>query len=176
MTATLGAFLLVSTLFAGLVTIGRSGEVVVVLAVCSSLIVNIALFAVAFRLLTPKQIAWQPAMVPGALIGGAGWTVLQYLGGVLVSHSLRNTSQEYGSFALVLGLIAFLFLAAQVCVYAAELNVVRARHLWPRSLVQPPLTAADKSVLSSLALEGKRRPEQSLDAGFYENGAPERSF
>jgi hypothetical protein len=38
--------------------------------------------------------------------------------------------------------------------------------LWPRGVVQPPLTAADKEVLSSIALEGQRRPEQFVAAGF----------
>jgi uncharacterized BrkB/YihY/UPF0761 family membrane protein len=130
-----------------------------------SLAVNIGLFVVAFRLLTPKQIPWRD-MIPGAIAGAVGWTVLQYLGGVLVEHSLRNTSKEYGTFALVLGLISFLYLAAQVTLYASELNVVRARHLWPRGMVQPPLTVADKEVLSSIALEGQRRPEQYVSTGF----------
>ena len=161
----LGLFLLVSTVLAGLVTIGHHGAWAVVGAVVVSLVVNIGLFVVAFRLLTPKQIPWGD-MVPGAIVGAAGWTVLQYLGGVLVEHSLRNTSKEYGTFALVLGLISFLYLAAQVTLYASELNVVRVRHLWPRGMVQPPLTAADKEVLSSIALEGKRRPEQYVSTGF----------
>ena len=162
----LGLFLLASTVLAGLVTIGHHGGWAVVGAVVVSLVVNVGLFVVAFRLLTPKQIPWSD-MVPGAIVGAAGWTVLQYVGGVLVEHSLRNTSKEYGTFALVLGLISFLFLAAQVTLYAAELNVVRVRHLWPRSLVQPPLTAADKEVLSSIALEAKRRPEQYVSTGFH---------
>lgn len=167
MTVTLGLFLLVSTVLAGLVTIGHHGEWAAVGAALSSLVVNIALYLVAFRLLTPKQIRWED-MVPGAIVGGAGWTVLQYLGGVLVEHSLRNTSKEYGAFALVLGLIGFLYLAAEVTIYAAEINVVRARRLWPRSVTQPPLTAADKKVLSSIALEGKRRPEQYVATGFHD--------
>jgi YihY family inner membrane protein len=165
MTVTLGLFLVVSTFLAGLVTIGHHGGWAVAGAVCMSLAVNVALFLVAFRLLTPKQIPWGD-MVPGAIVGGAGWTALQYLGGVLVEHSLRNTSKEYGTFALVLGLIAFLYLAAEVSLYAAEINVVRARHLWPRGMVQPPFTTADKEVLTSIALEGKRRPEQYVATGF----------
>jgi YihY family inner membrane protein len=169
MIVVLGLFLLASTILAGLVTIGHHGGWTVVGAVVSSLVVNIALFVVAFRLLTPKEIPWRD-MVPGAIVGAAGWTVLQYLGGVLVEHSLRNTSKEYGTFALVLGLIGFLYLAAQVTLYSSEINVVRARHLWPRGLVQPPLTAADRAVLSSIALEGKRRPEQSITAGFQVDG------
>jgi YihY family inner membrane protein len=162
----LGLFLLVSTVLAGLVTIGHHGAWAVVGAVVVSLVVNVGLFVVAFRLLTPKQIPWSD-MVPGAIVGAAGGTALQYVGGVLVEHSLRNTSKEYGTFALVLGLISFLFLAAQVTLYAAELNVVRARHLWPRGMVQPPLTTADKEVLSSIAMEGKRRPEQYVSTGFH---------
>jgi YihY family inner membrane protein len=169
MTVLLGVFLLVSTVVAGLVTIGHHGGLAVFGAVVASLLVNIVLFIVAFRLLTPKQIPWGDLM-PGAFVGAVGWTILQYLGGVLVEHSLRNTSKEYGTFALVLGLLAFLYLAAQVTLYASELNVVRARHLWPRGLVQPPLTAADKKVLSSIALEGQRRPEQYVTAGFQADG------
>ena len=124
MIVVLGLFLLVSTVVAGLVTIGHHGALAVAGAVVTSLAVNIGLFVVAFRLLTPKQIPWGD-MVPGAIIGAAGWTLLQYLGGVLVEHSLRNTSKEYGTFALVLGLIGFLYLAAQVTLYASEFNVVR---------------------------------------------------
>jgi YihY family inner membrane protein len=165
MTVVLGLFLLASTVLAGLVTIGHHGGWAVTGAVVVSLAVNIGLFVVAFRLLTPKQILWGD-MVPGAIVGALGWTTLQYLGGLLVEHSLRNTSKEYGTFALVLGLISFLYLAAQVTLYASELNVVRVRHLWPRGMVQPPLTAADKEVLSSIALEARRRPEQFVSTGF----------
>ena len=165
MTAVLGAFLVATTVLAGLVTIGHHGIGAAIGAATLSLVLNIALFGVAFRVLTPRQIAWSD-LWPGAIVGGAGWTVLQYVGGLLVEHDLRNTSKVYGSFALVLGLIAFLYLSAQVAVYAAEINVVKARRLWPRSLVQPPLTPADREVLSSIALESKRRPEQYVGVGF----------
>ena len=169
MTVILGLFLLASTIVAGLVTIGHHGALAAGLAPAVSLALNIGLFMVAFRVLTPRQIErrW---IVPGSIIGGVGWTLLQYLGAILVEHSLRTTSKEYGSFAVVLGLVAWLYLAAQVTLYAAEVNVVRTRHLWPRGLVQPPLTPADKKVLSSIVFEARRRPEQHVATGFVEDG------
>jgi uncharacterized BrkB/YihY/UPF0761 family membrane protein len=167
MMVVLGVFLIAGSVLAGIVTIGHHGAWAVVGAVVVGCLLNVALFLVAFRVLTPKQIVWRD-MVVGSIAGAIGWTVLQYVGGALVSHSLRNTSKEYGTFALVLGLVGFLYLAAQVSVYAAEINVVKARRLWPRTLVQPPLNEADRRVLSSLALESKRRPEQVVSAGFDE--------
>jgi YihY family inner membrane protein len=173
MTVVLGVFLVVTTLLAGLVTIGHHGAWAAAGAAVVSLLLNVVLFGVAFRVLTPRQVAWSDLWA-GACIGGAGWTVLQYAGGLLVEHTLRNAGREYGSFALVLGLLGFLYLSAQMSVYAAEINVVKARHLWPRSIVQPPLTPADREVLSSLALESKRRPEQYVGVGFEdEQASPE---
>jgi uncharacterized BrkB/YihY/UPF0761 family membrane protein len=165
MMVVLGVFLVATTVLAGLVTIGNHGTWATIGAVVLSLVLNVILFVVAFRVLTPRQIDWSQ-LWPGAIVGGAGWTLLQYVGGLLVEHNLRNTSKVYGSFALVLGLIAFMYLSAQMTLYAAEINVVRARRLWPRSIVQPPLTPADREVLSSLALESKRRPEQYVGVGF----------
>ena len=53
----------------------------------------------------------------------------------------------YGTFALVLGLIAWLYLQAQLTLYAVEINVVRAYRLWPRSLAPPPYTEQDRHAL-----------------------------
>jgi uncharacterized BrkB/YihY/UPF0761 family membrane protein len=67
---------------------------------------------------------------------------------------------------VVLGLLFFLYLAAQITVYAAEVNVVRARQLVPRSLSPPPLTDADEVVLSDVAEAEQRRPEEVVDVSF----------
>lgn len=162
--AALGLFLVVTTVVAGRATLG-GGTWIVPAAVALSLVVNTALFASGFRLLTPGEIPLRN-LVTGTVVGGVGWTVLQFAGGALVAHTLRNSSQVYGFFAVVLGLLAWIYLGAQLVLYAAEINVVRARRLWPRSLVQPPLTAADRQVLRDLALEERRRPEQSLQVSF----------
>ena len=65
-------------------------------------------------------------------------------------------------------------LAAQVTVYCAEINVVLARRLWPRSVIQPPLTEADRASLASQALQNQRREEQQVTVTFddREPGAP----
>jgi YihY family inner membrane protein len=122
--------------------------------------VNVALFVVVFRVLTPNIATHD--LLPGAAIGGLAWSILQAVGTLLVGHTLRNASQLYGFFGSVLGLISWLFLTAQLTLYAAEVNVVRARRLWPRSIIQPPLTDADRRVLDAIANEQRRRAEQLL--------------
>ena len=72
----------------------------------------------------------------------------------------------YGFFAIVLGLMSWLFLSAQVILYGAEVNVVRARRLWPRIILQPPLTKADQRALTDLAKQEERRTEQAIDVQF----------
>ncbi len=161
----LGVSLVASMGLAGVATIGNRAATDVAAAVVLSLVLNAGIYALAFRLLTPKQIDWR-SLLPGAVAGGVGWTVLQYVGGALVDHTLRNTSQIYGFFAVVLGLLAWIYLGAQLTLYAAEVNVVRARHLWPRSLLQPPLTDADKRVLADITIQSKSRPEQEVRVGF----------
>jgi YihY family inner membrane protein len=98
--------------------------------------VNLGAYLLAFRILAPSGTSWR-SLLPGTLIGGVGWTALETLGGLLVSHALRHTSQLYGFFAVVLGLIFWLSLGSQLFVYAGQANVVLAKHLWPRHLSDP---------------------------------------
>ncbi len=127
--------------------------------------VNVALSVIAFRILTPAPIELRD-LVPGAVIAGIVWTALQFGGTYLIDHQLRHTSEVYGLFAVVLGLASWLYLEAQLTLYAAELNVVRARRLWPRAIGQPPLTGADRDVLRDIARQEIRRPEQYMEVGF----------
>jgi hypothetical protein len=96
------------------------------------------------------------------------WTILQAVGGYLIGHDLRNDSVEYGVFGVVLGLVAFIYLATEITIYSAELNSVLAKHLWPRDMVQPPLTEADQKSMALQATQNQRRPEQEVTVGFNE--------
>ncbi|MGH9043654.1 MAG: YhjD/YihY/BrkB family envelope integrity protein [Acidimicrobiales bacterium] len=133
--------------------------------------VNLSLYLAAFRALTPKPIS-NRQLIPGALIGGAAWTALQIGGTLLINHELRNTSQVYGFFAIVLGLLAWIYLGALVTIYAAEVNVVRARHLWPRGVLSPPRTEADRRVLAAISHQSARQPGQRVTVSFDEETQP----
>jgi YihY family inner membrane protein len=95
---------------------------------------NLVVFAAVFRLLTSSEVVSR-ALLPGILIATIGWEALQLVGGWYVSHEVRNATPVYGTFALVIGLLAWIHLGAFFIVLGAEANVVRVRHLWPRSLL-----------------------------------------
>jgi YihY family inner membrane protein len=134
-------------------------------AFVANVVLDVALFLVSFRVLTPKSIRTRD-LVPGAVLGGIGYSILLALGTALIQRQLRHSEALYGQFAFVLGLIAWLYLVSQLTMYAAELNVVRARRLWPRSILQPPLTDADERVLRDLARQEERRPEERVAVEF----------
>jgi uncharacterized BrkB/YihY/UPF0761 family membrane protein len=92
--------------------------------------------------------------------------VLQSVGGFYVAHVLKKTGPLYGVFALVLGLLAWLYLGGQLTVFAAEANAVKARGLWPRSLFSEQLTAADRRALAEAAEAQERVPEEDVDVSF----------
>jgi inner membrane protein YhjD len=157
--------LALTTFLVGSATLGHGPAWLHVLKAALGLAVNMIVYVIAFRILTPKSIRTN-GLVPGAILAGVGWTILQYAGTLLVGHTLRHANQTYGYFGSVLGLISFLYLAAELTVYAAEVNVVRMRELYPRSIAPPPLTAADELVLSAIAEQGERRPEQRVHVHF----------
>lgn len=137
------------------------------------LVVSVALFAFAFRVLTVAPVRWRD-VGPGAVVAAVAWTLLLFLGSWLVDRQIRNASQAYGFFAIVLGLLTWIYLAAQVLVVAAEVNVVRAKRLWPRSLVRPPLARPDRRVLADQAREERALPEETVAVRFEDRPVEER--
>jgi YihY family inner membrane protein len=138
-----------------------------VLLLTGSLLLNLALLTVGSQVLTAVSQPWRQ-LLPGATCGAVGWSVLQGLGVYIVSRQLQQANLVYGVFAVVIVLLGWLYLTAQLLLYAAEINVVLARHLWPRSLLQPPLTAPDKQVLTALAETEERLAEQHIEVRFNE--------
>jgi uncharacterized BrkB/YihY/UPF0761 family membrane protein len=126
---------------------------------------NTGFYSLAFRVLTPAE-ADAGSFLPGALAGGVGFTFLTTVGTGLVQHQLRHTTATYGALASVIGVVAYLLLLAKISVYAAELNPVLHRGLWPRALPTTPPTEADDEVLRDLAHEQRRRKDEHVGVGF----------
>ena len=161
----LAVAIVATTVLASAATLVPESPIVTVLTVILTVAINVGLYLLAFRVLSPKSIATRDLRT-GAVVGGVLWTALQTLGSWLVARQLRHTSELYGFFGIVLGLLFFLFLASQIMVYAAEVNVVLARRLWPRSVRPPPLTEADEQALTDSAIAEERRPEEHVEVVF----------
>jgi YihY family inner membrane protein len=168
----LGLVVIATSLLAGLSTYGHHALAFVMFAEAVEATVNAGMYFVGFRILTPRGVPSRD-LAPGAVTAGICWTALQVAGAYLIHHYLHSDS-VYGVFATVLGLVAWLYLAAQITVYCAEINVVLSRRLWPRSIIQPPLTEADRASLALQALSNQRRKEQQVVVTFTdrEPGAP----
>ncbi|TMK54896.1 MAG: YihY/virulence factor BrkB family protein [Actinobacteria bacterium] len=162
-----GLGVLATTVLAGLGTSG-SGIPIKIGAITAAAVINLAMFLVSFRVLTAEELSWRDVL-PGAIVATVLWEILQAIGGWYVARSLKGASQVYGFFAIVIGLLGWLYLGAQMTLLAAEINVVLRRKLWPRALVQPPLTLKDKEALRRLALMEERRPEEEIVVRFKES-------
>ena len=163
--AILGAMSIVSTTAAGFVGSASHGPAKVAAGVIVAFIFNLALFMTAFKLLTAKELSWRDVL-PGVIVAAVGWQALQHLGGFYLDHELKRTGPLYGVFALVLGLLALLYLGALVTVFAAEINVVKVRRLWPRSFFSDTLLDADKRALVEAAEVEERVQQQNVEVDF----------
>lgn len=138
---------------------------VVVLA--PALIVNGLLFLASFRILVNKELPWA-AIWPGASLAAVFLTSLQTLGGAYIGHVVQGASDTYGSFTIVIGLLSFLYLQAQLTMLAAEVNVVRWARLHPRGLDQDQLTRADTQALRRYAAVETRHRDETIEVKMRE--------
>jgi membrane protein len=128
-----GLLSIVSTVTAGYVTAQTTGAIGVLGGVVLALAANLLLFFAVFRLLTSEEVQTRD-LIPGVIVAAVLWQILQHVGGLYVDHVVRHAKETSGLFAFVLGLLTWLYLGGQVTLIAAEVNVVRARRLWPRKL------------------------------------------
>jgi YihY family inner membrane protein len=165
MLAILGAMVIISTVVAGSVGSASHGALAVVGGVVVAFAFNLALFMTAFKLLPALELSWRE-LLPGVIVAVVCWQLLQHLGGFYIDHTLKRTGPLYGVFALVLGLLAWLFIGAQLTIFAAEINVVKVRRLWPRSLFSDALLDADRRALAASAEIEERVPRENVEVDF----------
>ena len=142
-----------------------------ILTVLGSILLYTLTFVVAFRLGTARNVTTRQVF-PGALIAALGWQGLQRFGGEYVQHVIARSGEVNGVFAIVLGLIAFLYVAAVLIVVCVEINVVWVDRLYPRSLLTPftddvVLTSGDKSAYSGQAKAQRSKGFETIDVSFH---------
>jgi len=170
--SSIGTINVVATVAVGLIAAGGVGTAVTkVLSLLGSAAVDLVMFAASFRLLTTARVTTRQVL-PGALVATGCWLGLQALGGVYVTHVLAGSSQTYGGFAAVVGLLSWLLIASELILITAELNVVLANRLWPRSLTGE-LLDADKQALRDSAHAAQLDPRQHITVSFEQrSGLP----
>jgi YihY family inner membrane protein len=144
------------------------GLAIKIAATIGSLVLNVGLFWLGFRLATAKVVTWRNLLL-GAVVAGCAWQILQFFGGYVISHQLAHSNSLYGTFGVVLVLIAWFYLQAEATLYAAEANVVLVLKLWPRSLSSPPHTPEDVRALRLYAEAEERVKEIPVSVALPED-------
>jgi membrane protein len=152
------------------------GGSVRVLVTALAIALNVTLFIAAFRVLTARPVSVRQILV-GAVAAAVTWQALQLAGTLLLGQKLKGATATYGLFAIVLGLLAWIYLGAVTVVICAEFNAVRAGQLWPRSLLGPftdnaELTPADKRAYASYARTERHKAFESINVSFGEPPHP----
>ncbi len=163
--AVLGVALVGSTFLTGLAIGGAVGPGLQrVWALTVVFVANTLVLLAIFGLLTarPFRVA---ELIPGVALAAVGLIALQSVGTLYVNRTVANATDTYGTFALVIGLLSWFWLGAHILLFAAEINVVARRRLWPRSLAGE-LTHADREAFRRLAEASRRDEREQISVRF----------
>lgn len=135
-----------------------------------TLVVNTAVFTLGFRVATARDLTVRET-VPGAAFAAVCWQALQYVGAIYVGHTVARASEVNAVFALILGLLAWLYVEAVIVVLAAEFNTVRSMGLYPRALLTPftdnvELTHADEKTYTEQARAQRAKGFERISVHF----------
>ena len=139
----------------------------------ASFVLTVLIFAAIFRLVSLGRARFR-SVLPGAFVTGLLWQVLQFGGNSYVREVIGNADNQVNrTFALVLGLLAFIYIASIMVVLGLEVNVVLRRHLYPRALLTPftdnvILTEADQKAYAAYAKAQRHKGFESVEVTFEE--------
>ena len=99
-------------------------------------------------------------------------------GTAYVDGVVRDAGLAYGVFAIVLGLLAWIFLAALGVIVGVEIDVVRTKRLYPRALLTPftdnvELTSADRRSYTDAAVAQRHKGFEQVVVGFDTPQSPD---
>jgi membrane protein len=138
--------------------------------VATVVVVGLVLTAL-FRMAASSRHITLLRAAPGAFVLALMWQFLQYLGTLYATSVIGGTEGMNQTFALVLGLIGIIYIAAVMGVLGIEINVVLARRLWPRALLTPftdrvDLTEADRRAYAMYAQTQRHKGFETIVVRF----------
>lgn len=141
--------------------------------VLTSIVLNTLVFALVFIISTTRALDLGDVL-PGAVLAALAWQGMQSVGAVYISTVIERASALNSVFAIVLGLLVFLYTMSVVVMLCVEVNVVRKERLWPRALLTPftdqvVLTGADERAYSRHAEAQRLKGFQRIDVFFDES-------
>ena len=144
-----------------------------------SVVLTAVVMAAMMRFATTRRPGFRTSL-PGTLLIAVGWHGLQVAGGTYVRSVVSRASDVNGVFALVLGLLGLIFLAAVIAVLGLEVNTVLRERLWPRALLTPftdrvHLTDADRRAYERYAKAQRYKGFQQVEVHFEEPTCHERA-
>ena len=145
------------------------------LLILASVAVNAGVFLLAFRVSAAHERLTLRAAVPGAITAALMWQLLQLFGAQYVTRVVRVASIANSVSAVVLGLLAFIYLAAVALVLSMQVNVVLAKKLYPRALLAPftddvDLTQGDQDAYTDAAKAETHKGFETVDVSFDNDG------
>jgi membrane protein len=150
--------------------VGTFGMALRVAALAAAVVINMAVFVFGYRFAAARQLSVRD-VAPGAIAAALIWQLLQSFGVVYGGHVVKHASTTNAVFAVVLGMLAFLYLGATAVLLCAEINVVRVSHLYPRSLLTPftdnvILTTGDRRAYSRQAKAQRSKGFEHVEVNF----------
>jgi len=174
--STIGVGLVISVLITGFIS-GASNTLHLawfghLIGYVIAVALDVGLFIAAFRMLTDRDISTKDVL-PGAILSGVAFWVLQSLSSLIISHYLANAQSTYGKFATVITMLWWFYITSIVTLLGAQLNVVLKERLYPRGLVNAPSTEADHRFYANVARERTYHENEQVETRF-ENADQQR--
>lgn len=168
--STVGTAIVALTAVNGAISAIDLGTVGLWFSIAGSAILSTILFVIAFRIGTVRQVSTRDVL-PGAVAAAIGWQALQSFGSIYVTHVIAHAGATTGVFAVVLGLLAYLNIAALLVMFCLEANAVRVDKLYPRSLLTPftdnvVLTDGDEAAYAAQAKAQRNKGFETIEVSF----------
>jgi YihY family inner membrane protein len=169
--------LVVSTVISSYLTATATGTGLGVVARLAGYLIAVALdvglFFVAFRLLTDRDVSTRDVL-PGALLSGIVFWLLQQLSSLIIFRYLHNAERIYGSYATVITMLTWFYSQSVVTLVGAQLNVVLKERLHPRRLIPATATEADHRAYDAYAKERTYHHDQRVHTEVQQYGSDEK--